>query len=47
MKPRLSRLKNSFLEGPFEGGSKGVVPPPYVKIFVSRISTDIKKKLAL
>ena len=35
--------KNCFSGGPFGGVPGGVVPPNYVKIFVSQISTDIKK----
>ena len=43
MAPYVKSLKNLFLGGPFGGVSGGVVPPNYVKIFVSQISTDIKK----
>ena len=35
--------KICFWGGPFGGVPGGVVPPNYVKIFVSQISTDIKK----
>ena len=35
--------KSCFWGGPFGGVPGGVVPPNYVKIFVSQISTDIKK----
>ena len=34
----------AFGGGPFRGVPGGVVPPNYVKIFVSQISTDIKEK---
>ena len=35
--------KICFWGGPFGGVPGGVVPPNYVKIFVSQISTDIQK----
>ena len=36
-------LKKFVFGGSIWGGPGGVVPPNYVKIFVSQISTDIKK----